>query len=170
MPTGIFETDLTNIALFAVEREEENEAFRSFLEQRDTVMIDEKVAEINLAVSGEIDCTACGNCCRKLMISILPQEEPFFAEHFQLPAAEAREKYLSGGLSGDHIMTSMPCVFLAGNRCSIYSSRFTDCSAFPHLDKPGFTRRLWSTLTNYGICPIIFNVVENLKTEVDFRV
>ncbi len=169
METGVPEINLANIGVLAAEREEENEAFRSFLEGRDPVMIDEQVAALNLLMAAQIDCTACGNCCRKLMISVSPVEEPFFAKHFKVTPDEARVKYLSTGLSGTHIMASMPCVFLNNNRCSIYESRFTDCREFPHLHQPGFTRRLWSTLTHYAMCPIIFNVVERLKTEVGFR-
>ena len=147
------EINLKTIAILAAEREEENEAFRIFLEQCNPLRIDKQVAALNLLVSAKIDCTACGNCCRKLMISVLPVEEPFFAEHFKITPNQARNKYLSTGLSGAQIMASMPCVFLNNNRCSIYKNRFTDCREFPHLHKPGFARRLWSTLTHYSICP-----------------
>jgi uncharacterized protein len=163
------QTDLSTIAALAEQREDEHYAFRSFLKMQDETEIDSIVHELNETISPEIDCTQCGNCCKSLMISITPPERSFFASHFNLPQQEANEKYLTQSAGGDTIMNTMPCIFLAENKCTVYEQRFTDCREFPHLHKPGFTSRMFSTIMYYGKCPIVFNVVEALKTRIGFR-
>lgn len=127
------------------------------------------VHRLNDEISPKIDCTLCGNCCKSLMVGIKPEERIFFAEHFQLSNEEAAEKYLATGINGDTIMSNMPCVFLKENSCTIYEDRFSDCREFPHLHQDGFVNRLFSVLSSYGMCPIVFNVVEAMKTELGFR-
>src|SRR5690242_8352829 len=53
------ERDLEKIALRAAEREEENRAFRSFLQGRDAAEVDERVQRLNGEISARIDCTSC---------------------------------------------------------------------------------------------------------------
>ena len=66
------------------------------------------------------------------------------------------------------IINTIPCHFLKGTSCSIYEHRFTECREFPHLNKPHFRGRLFGTMQYYEICPIIFNVVEQLKEALDY--
>jgi hypothetical protein len=63
----------------------------------------------------------------------------------------------------------IPCSFLKDNKCTLYECRQSDCRSFPHLHKKGFTTRLIDILQNYSICPIVFNVYEQLKIEMRFR-
>jgi uncharacterized protein len=163
------QTNLHVIATLAEEREEENEAFRAFLKLRDEEKTDELVHTLNDVIAPQIDCTQCGNCCKSLMISITPDERSFFATHFAVSQHEASEKYLTQSAGGDTIMSTMPCIFLYENKCTVYAQRFTDCREFPHLHKPGFTRRMFSMIMYYGKCPIVFNLLEALKTNLGFR-
>jgi len=163
------QTDLGIIAALAEEKEEEHYAFRIFIKGIDGQKIDESVQRLNAAISAQIDCTSCGNCCKSLMVSIKPEERPYFGRHFWLEQDQAELQYLATGASGDTIMANMPCVFLEGNKCSIYASRFTDCREFPHLHKDGFSSRLFSVISSYGRCPIVFNVLEALKLELGFN-
>ena len=97
------------------------------------------------------------------MIDITQEEAKSLALRLQINEAEVREKYFEESQEGQLIMNTIPCAFLGGTRCNIYEDRFTECRDFPHLHKTGFTSRLFGTLMNYAICPIIFNVVESLK-------
>ena len=67
------------------------------------------------------------------------------------------------------VISSIPCHFLQGTKCSIYEKRFEGCREFPHLDRANFTQRLFGTMMYYGTCPIIFNVIELLKEELEFK-
>ncbi len=162
------ETNLAVIAAAATAKGDEQYAFREFLKNRDSAETDRLVYRLNEAIAAQIDCTQCGNCCKSLMISISPAERPFFGSHFALPQPAAEALYLSRSMEGNTIMSQSPCVFLSDNKCTVYEQRFTDCREFPHLHQPGFTQRMFSMIMHYGTCPIIYNVLEALKTELGF--
>ncbi|MBC7887436.1 MAG: YkgJ family cysteine cluster protein [Ferruginibacter sp.] len=162
-------TDLKKIETIAAEKEDENDRFRIFLKQQDEEYIDSIVHALNEQITAQIDCTQCGNCCKSLMINVSTEEIALLATEFQTSPADVKERYIEESDEGQLIINSIPCHFLSGTTCSIYEHRFTDCRDFPHLHKPGFTRRLFGTLMNYAICPIIFNVVEKLKPALNFN-
>lgn len=162
-------TDLTAIADFAATKTVENDRFRDFLKSQDSTVIDELVQEINAEITPKIDCTACGNCCKSLMINITKPESKALADHLQMDLADVKKKYIEESLQGNMIMNTIPCHFLEGTKCSIYEHRFNECREFPHLQRPNFTDRLFGTLMYYHMCPIIFNVVEELKDKTNFR-
>ena len=162
-------TDLKIIARIAAEKEDENDDFRSFLKQQDGEEIDAIVHKINDIVTAQIDCTLCGNCCKSLMINVTTEESVSLANHLKMDVEAVKEKYLEESHEGKMIINTIPCHFLGGSICIIYENRFNECREFPHLHKKGFTTRLFGTLMNYAICPIIFNVVENLKVELDYQ-
>jgi Fe-S-cluster containining protein len=58
---------------------------------------------------------------------------------------------------------------LNGNLCSIYDNRPDTCRTFPHLEKPGFVSRLIGVIGSLSVCPIAFNVFEELKVIVGWR-
>ena len=161
-------TDLNIIKRIAEEKQEENDLFRIFLKQQEDDSIDSLVHQINDRVTPKIDCTQCGNCCKSLMINITNQEAISLSNHLQITETELKDKYIEQSEQGQLIMNTIPCHFLENTTCSIYEQRFTECREFPHLHKPHFSGRLFGTLQYYGICPIIFNVVEKLKEAVDF--
>lgn len=161
--------DLSIIQNAAECNEEENDLFRIFLKQQDSVQVDEIVHTLNGMISAQIDCTQCGNCCRSLMINVEPVEANNLAAYLHIPAAEFKHAYIEESEQGQMVINTIPCHFLKHNRCSIYAHRFNECREFPHLHKPAFTSRLFGTFMHYGRCPIIFNVVEALKIELSFK-
>ena len=60
------ETDLIKIENHAKESENENWNFRTFLKGYDIKNLDTIVHKLFKQVSEAIDCTACGNCCKKI--------------------------------------------------------------------------------------------------------
>jgi hypothetical protein len=121
-------------------------------------------------VSKAIDCTQCGNCCRSLVINVTQEEVGMLARHLQLPEQETKDKYIEESMQGNCYINTMPCHFLSDNKCTIYESRFKECRDFPHLHKPGFSDRLSGTLMHYHRCPIIYNVIEEMKEATGFNV
>jgi len=63
-----------------------------------------------------------------------------------------------------------PCPLLKGNLCSIYEDRPGDCSDYPHLFKPGFVSRTMMTIERTFTCPIVYQVMEELKTSLRSRI
>jgi uncharacterized protein len=163
------EDDLEIIALQATTAVASNEAFRLFLNNKNPYEIDALVLVLNKKVAAAIDCTKCGNCCRAFMINVSQTEAEQVAAHLKISPLNFKENYLEESQQGKLIMKSMPCTFLQDNKCTVYKSRFSGCRDFPHLDRPNFTGRLFGTFMYYGTCPIIFNVVEQLKIATNFR-
>lgn len=161
-------TNLEKIAVLAAEKDASNDQFRRFLKQQDSATIDVIVHRLNDVVTRHVDCTQCGNCCKSLMINVTLREAEALAGYLQMSLTDTKEKYIEESEQGQLIINTIPCHFLAGTTCSIYPQRFTECREFPHLHKPHFTSRLLGTMGYYAMCPIIFNVVEQLKDELDF--
>jgi Fe-S-cluster containining protein len=163
-------TDLPFIAVESEKKEEENDHFLRFIQRQDGKQLDELVHNINNKVSAAIDCTECGNCCSSLMINVKAEEVGPLAEHLEQPESTVLEMYVEESLAGNLFINAIPCHFLKEKKCSIYEHRFSECREFPHLHKTGFKERLLGTLLHYGRCPIIYNVVEQVKMETGFLV
>jgi Fe-S-cluster containining protein len=130
--------------------------------------IDELVHRINDEITPLVDCQQCGNCCRSLMINVEQHELKAIADQLQTNTEQLKEKHIETSQQGMMIMNAIPCAFLNNNSCTVYENRFSECRQFPHLDRPNFPDRLFGTLMHYGRCPIIYNVVEELKRELHF--
>ena len=161
------QTDLAYIAAQADLKFSENENFRDFLRNRD-FDLDTMVPALNAVIEAQVDCTQCGNCCRSLMINVTPAEATQLADRLGQPLEMVKKTFLEESSGGQLVINAIPCHFLDNNKCSIYADRFTDCRAFPNLDKPGFSQRIFATLMHYGRCPIIYNVMEELKLQTTF--
>ncbi len=162
------ELDIKRIEELGKLRESENISFRSYLKGKDSNRIDKIVHRLNLEISGQIDCTKCGNCCKKISPSLNKKEITRISEIINLSVKDVKEKYLEID-DGDQFFKDRPCTFLHENKCSIYSDRPGDCRQYPFLHKNKFISRLYGVIGNYSICPIVFNVFERLKTELKFK-
>ncbi len=161
-------TDLLFIEKATLEKEEENNHFLRSLRSRSDIELDALAHTLNNEVSAAIDCTECGNCCRSLVINVTQEEVGLLAGHLMLSKEETKEKYIEESQQGNCFINTIPCHFFSANKCTIYEHRFSECRDFPHLHKPGFKARLSGTLMHYGRCPIIYNVIEKMKTELSF--
>ncbi|NCI46492.1 YkgJ family cysteine cluster protein [Sediminibacterium soli] len=162
------ETDLDRILALADEKTLENQGFTAFLKAQDAAMVDAMVLELDTQISPKIDCTACGNCCKSLMIVVSDEEADRLSGQLNQSRHEFDACYLEKGSNGMMIMNRIPCHFLSANKCTVYEHRFAGCREFPALHIPGFTGRLFTVFMHYGRCPIIFNVVETLKKSMKF--
>jgi uncharacterized protein len=161
--------DLHEIERLSRQREKHNLRFRSYLKGQSTARIDRLVHELYNRISREIDCTECGNCCTKLRPVMHEIDIDVLIKLLKISRQEFRRKYITIDTDGDMLFKHLPCKFLIGKQCSIYESRPTDCRSYPHLHKTEFISRLYGVLENYAICPIVFNVVEELKERLNFR-
>ena len=163
------QTDRSIIAVLATEREAENDAFRLYLKNSNSKETDLLVQELNSEIEPQIDCTSCGACCKVLMINVKKAEAQNLASHLKISETDFKNKYIEESQQGQLIINQMPCHFLEDSRCTVYEHRFTECREFPHLHRDNFKDRLFGTLIHYAMCPIIFNVVEALKTKTGFK-
>lgn len=163
------QTDLQQICDFARQNEANNDRFKTFLSEKNDAEVDELVQELDALISPTISCTDCGNCCRSLMVCLNEGEATALAGHLNQTREAFDAEYLEKGSNGMMIMNRMPCPFLADNKCTVYEYRFEGCREFPALHLPHFKRRLFTTFMHYDRCPIIFNVVEQIKERMDFK-
>jgi uncharacterized protein len=165
------ETDIKKIKKISKKKERENWRFRSFLKGYDIEVeeMDSIVHRLNKQVSGKIDCTACANCCKEISPCLDKEDIERLSRGLGISPTNFSEQYLveeDGNFSEKLIFNKKPCPFLKGNLCSQYEFRPEDCRSFPHLNKEEFVFRLIGVVENYGICPIVFNVYEQLKAEL----
>lgn len=163
------QTDPKVVAKLAAEREERNWCFRLFLKGVDLPIekLDAIVHRLYEDVASQIDCCACGNCCREVLPVLQTRDVSRLASGLSLPETEVVDRFL---VPGEEIETftfnDKPCPLLSGNRCLSYESRPGDCRSFPHLHKKEFVFRLIQAVENCSICPIVYNVFERLKNEL----
>ncbi|MFQ6083710.1 MAG: YkgJ family cysteine cluster protein, partial [Candidatus Aminicenantia bacterium] len=55
------------------------------------------------------------------------------------------------------------CPFFQNNSCIIEEARPEMCRTYPSLLEDDFRFRLLNVIKNYEICPIVFNVYEELE-------
>lgn len=127
------------------------------------------VSRLDQRISPRINCTDCGNCCKSLMVLINDTEADNLSRHLGQSREDFDQAYLEKGSNGLMIMNRMPCPFLVDRKCSVYEHRFEGCKEFPALHLPHFKQRMFTTFMHYERCPIIFNVVEQLKDEMSFE-
>ncbi len=165
------ELNLAFIKQEAKQKESENYNFRIFLKQFSSKEVDEKVHPIVTEVSNAIDCTLCGNCCKKLMAS--PEPEAIKALSAATKCAspeEFKQRYLQFSADSQvYFFKDSPCPLLKENSCTLYEIRPQSCRDYPNLHKRDFIFRMMSVIVNYEICPIVYNTVERLKKEMNFR-
>jgi Fe-S-cluster containining protein len=154
------ETDLAEIEALASDREDENFRFRTFLKGKDSEKTDRIVHRLHKEYSEKIDCTLCGNCCRTLKTGLSVDDIETLAQLENITPEDYKSKYCE-----QDVLQSLPCRYLAENKCSIYENRPEECRSFPHTHKENFTSRSLSMLSFYEVCPIVFNLMEQLKNE-----
>ncbi|HNJ58230.1 MAG TPA: YkgJ family cysteine cluster protein, partial [Chitinophagaceae bacterium] len=117
----------------------------------------------------KIDCTLCGNCCKTLLINVQEIEANNLAAHLEINRAIFDEQFIEKGSNGMMLIKTVPCSFLKDNKCTVYNFRFEGCKEFPAMHLPNFKDRLFTTFMHYNRCPIIYNIIEQLKLVLNFK-
>jgi Fe-S-cluster containining protein len=157
-------TDLVRIQKIAKEKEDENWKFRTFLKCYEGKKIDSIVHRLFKKISDEIDCTTCGNCCKRIQPVLKDKDITKLSESLKIDPKKFKDKYVGNDEDGDRVLKQIPCSFLNDNKCTQYEYRPLDCVSYPHLHKKDFVYRLIGVINNYSVCPIVFNVYEELKS------
>ncbi len=163
------ELNIEKIASISEQKEDENYNFRVFLKGQDFEKIDKIVHRLDKEISSLIDCTKCGNCCRSLKPGLTETEIDKLSRIDNLTKSEFIAKFVeTDDLDGTKYLKDTPCKYLSENICSIYANRPENCKTYPYTQKPQFISRTLTMIENYGICPIVFNLFEQLKEELNY--
>ena len=165
-------TDLETIARETQRNERKNFAFRSFLKVEldwSSRKLDALVHEILRSVTSEIDCTQCGHCCRVMMPSLHPGDMERLVRRLGTDKQEFEDKHVIADEFGEKALAETPCPFHDGMKCTVYEDRPRDCRDYPNLYKKDFSSQMLSVVESAAICPIVFNVLEQLKDRFNWR-
>ena len=162
-------TDPTEVRRLAEELQDENWAFRRWikssfdLEDGPLMSVVHWLAE---DVTARIDCTACANCCQVLAPSLDQEDTQRLARALDVDVPLLQQTYLRQDKSGQWELPA-PCPLLDGNLCRVYDARPQPCREYPHLHND-FRAHSVARINDAFICPIVFNVVEGMKAELDW--
>jgi len=166
--------DLVQIRALAERKEDENSRFCHFLKTRCNLEpdeIDQRVFETTRRVWAGIDCTTCANCCREMKPTFSEEEVDRVARRLGMERQQFIETYLerSEADSENPWQTRATlCPFLKDNLCSVYEDRPAECSGYPYLYKPDFVFRTMGVVERTFTCPIVYQVMEELKKSLQF--
>lgn len=126
--------------------------------------MDKEVHRLHDKWSNRIDCLTCGNCCRSLGPRLIDKDVDRLAKALRMKSSVLVEKYLKTDEDGDLVFRSMPCPFLgADNYCAVYEDRPRACREYPHTDRKKFAQIYKLSVKNAETCPIVFEVLNELK-------
>ncbi len=136
----------------------------------DDQALDQFIERIAANIRSNIDCMACGNCCRRLVVYLTPDDIQRIARHISpLNSKTFITLIESEGRSSSEEWAKLnhrPCSFLKGKVCTIYSTRPETCRTYPAFT-PDFRWVLEYLINGSHLCPIIFNVLSEISSLVD---
>lgn len=157
------EKDLTKISRLAHLKEEENQEFSMFLKRYGHHKVDEIMHKLNKRYLKQYDCTECANCCKKLMPTFTQEDLEKIANYLDISYEKVKKDYVERKTAEGFILKGSECPFLLNKKCQIYDYRPEVCRSYPHLHKDNINHRLFNIIDNTYLCPIVYNIFEDLK-------
>jgi Fe-S-cluster containining protein len=141
-------------------------AFFQKLKKKKIKNLDEYFHVLHHEAFEHFDCLDCANCCKSISPIITQNDIDRLAKHLKVKAADILKNYLYMDEDGDFVFTQTPCPFLGSdNYCSVYESRPKACREYPHTDRRKMIQILNLTHKNCEVCPVVYEIVEELKVE-----
>lgn len=165
-------TDVNQVKALAERRSEDNYEFRTFLKgtSLSAEEVDEIFREAYEHVRQHIDCNKCANCCKAALPTFSEEEMERIAEALNMSAEEFLDQYCCEDDSQKgYTFRERPCPMLGEYRCTLGEAAPDCCKEYPHLDKPGRRSRMYSLIDKSFTCPIVYNVLEQVKPIIRSR-
>ena len=162
-------TDPTKVRRLAEELQDENWAFRAWMKSEidlDDEQLMSVVQSLAEDVTAQIDCTTCANCCQVLAPTLDQQDMERLARALNSDVPSLQATYLRQDKKGEWELPA-PCPLLDGKLCRVYDARPKPCREYPHLHNDFRTHSI-ARINDTFICPIVFNIVEGMKVELDW--
>ncbi len=162
--------DINDLAVLANRKEEENYRFRSYLKNyADDEKLDKQFKRLHEKYFKIYDCKKCRNCCKKIGISMSEDELNTICNYLKVD----KEKFIKDNLVdkyGEYSFKERKCKLLdENNNCKIEKCLPRTCKEYPYTDKEERLFSLYSIIANAGICPVVYEILEDLKKEYNFR-
>lgn len=163
-------TDLVQVKRFGEKQRSENLRFRAWMKRHN--FVERRFKTIAQDVEYAIDCTACANCCRVATTQINDRDAEHLSRYLGVRLPDFIRDYTLETPNEGRILkrNENGCIFLQGNLCSVYDARPHACQLFPHLIKGSgsLLSRMWHMPDRAVYCPIVFNTLEQFKSETGF--
>ena len=163
-------TNPTEVQRLAEEIQDENWAFRAWIKSNfdlDEEQLMSVVQWLAEDVTAQIACTTCANCCQVLSPALDQEDMQRLARALDLDVPSLQTMYLRQGEAGKWELPA-PCPLLDDKLCRVYDARPKPCREYPHLHSD-FRAHSIARIHDTFICPIVFNVVEGMKVELDWQ-
>lgn len=153
----------TTAMVNSVKIEADLKKYKRFLERADKNRVLRALPDLHEKAFTKTNCLDCAACCRNYSPRFKTPDIKRISRHLRLKESVFIEKYLALDEEGDFVVTTKPCPFLgAGNACSIYEVRPSDCARFPYTDEDVLIKRKHITLKNATFCPAVVFVMDEL--------
>lgn len=162
--------NIEELKVLANKKEEENYRFRKYLKTHaDEEMLDKQFKNLHKKYFKIYDCKKCRNCCKELGISIDEYELENICNYLGMD----KDKFVKDNLIqnyGEYSFKDCKCKFLdQNNNCKINKCLPITCKEYPYTNKEERLFGLYSIISNASICPVVYEILEELKKEYNFR-
>ncbi len=165
------EKDPATVARLARKKADENWRFRAHVKHIGRLSgprLNALAEELGRAAEAEMDCTTCGACCRENHIPLDEDEVHRLSARLALPVLDFRQVHMDRDDDGRPALRATPCPFLEESRCGIYADRPEACRGYPYLGMD-VRKDFVGLLERAETCPIVYEMIEQLKTRLGFR-
>lgn len=156
----------------ATKKENENLRFRTFLKSNaDEEELDRQFSELHTALFENYDCSRCRNCCKVYHAEFMPDELQTAAEYLKMDESQFFQTYLKKAETEEKFLSkNVPCDFFQkdGN-CKLGEYKPDSCKKYPYTDQPERLYSLYSMLDVIQVCPVAYEIWEQLKRIYHFR-
>jgi uncharacterized protein len=113
-----------------------------------------------------MDCLACGNCCKTTSPIFLQTDIDRLSRVFKMKSSKFIDQYLWRDEEGDFVLKSSPCPFLGeDNKCLVYEERPKACREYPHTNRKNIHGILGLSLRNTLVCPVVHEIFQDFNKE-----
>lgn len=163
--------DIKELESLAKAKEEDNYKFRRFLKARaDSKELDEQFKELHDKYFAIYDCSKCKNCCVSYNGTIPKKDVEKDAKYLGITVEEFVDKYLdTPPIYEGYTTKNKPCDFFVDNKCILGECKPEACKAYPHTNMPYRLESFYSVIDKTFVCPVVYEIVEELKYRYGFR-
>lgn len=146
------------------QKKKETIRFLSQLKKRKPENLDMLVHQLHREAFSDFDCLSCANCCKTIGPRLIPQDIERMASFLKMKSTDFYPEFIRADEDGDLVFADSPCPFLLpDNYCRVYEQRPKACREYPHTDRRRFYQILDLTHKNCEICPVVYDIIEELK-------
>ena len=162
--------DINDLKKLANKKENENYKFRTYLKvHADETKLDEQFKRLHEKYFNIYDCKKCRNCCKEIGISMNEIELDKICDYLKIN----KDIFIKEDLVdryGEYYFNNKRCKFLDDyNHCKISNCLPRTCKEYPYTNHEERLFSLASIVANASVCPVVYEILEELKKEYHFK-